>query len=208
MGRIDYIAKQLEYQRNILAVFATATAGQIADGKAWYPSAIETLAELAPKWDVARRAAVCAMLSPRTTWKENTNGVRKFYRDAYAGFSLAPIVAGVGRNREKAWATAVDGNVARVSGPKVSAFNANLNGDFQRVTIDVWAARAAGVPESQMDHLDGKRYRALEAAYKAVAASLFFAPAELQAIVWIVQRGHGDGTMAGTNQPRWAKDGI
>lgn len=204
-SRINYIAKTLTYQRNILKAFATATASQVADGKAWYPLAMETLAEIAPKWSTTQRAAICAMLSPRVTWKENMNAVRKIYRASMEHSGLVPTVAGVRRNVAKAWETANDGDTSRVSGPKVSAFNANLNGDFQRVTIDVWAARAAGVPEKQMDHLDGRRYSALETAYKNVAAALFFAPAELQAIVWIAQRGHGEGTMVGTNQPRWAK---
>lgn len=206
MSRIDFVARQIEYEYNILQAFSRATSDDIADGKAWYPQAIETLQGIAGSWTCEKRAAVCAMLSPRITWAENTKGVVKLHRATAQHSSLCPVVAGLRRNVWKAWETARDGDLTRVSGPKVSAFYANLCGDFQRVTIDVWAARAAGVSDREMSHLDRNRYKCLERAYQSVARELYFAPAELQAIVWIVQRGHGNGTMAGTNQPRWAKE--
>lgn len=209
MPRIDFVAKQLTYQANILATFRQATSLQIADGKVWYPQAIEELDAYKHVWPSHRvRAAVCAMLSPRITWASNLEGVKRISKAILQYSSLCPTVAGLRRNVDKAWETAHDSDLTRVSGPKVSAFYANLCGDFQRVTIDVWAARTAGVSDSEMTHLDRNRYKCLERAYQTIAAELYFQPAELQAIVWIVERGHGDGTMAGTNQPRWNKDEV
>jgi hypothetical protein len=184
----------LGYQRNILKAFELASASQIAEGKTWYPRAIEALRDIVPAnlYSVEYASAICAVLSPRVTWQSNLEGVRRIMRAVSDHSSMVPRVAGVRSNVDKAWSIANDGDVSRVSGPKVSAFYANLTGDFTRVTIDVWAARAAGVPDSQMDHLDRNRYKLLERAYQRIAAELGFLPAELQAIVWIVVRGKGE----------------
>lgn len=191
----DWYAKQLEYETNILATFLQATPSQIVEGKRWYPQAIENLAGIGKQYAVASKAklaAVCAVLSPRISWQSNLEGVRRIYKAIASGSSICPTVAGVSRNVSKAWEIANGASVELVSGPKVSSFYANLSGDFSRVTIDVWAARAAGVPLEEMSHLDRSRYASLERAYQAVAKELSFEPAELQAICWIVTRGKGD----------------
>lgn len=191
-SRIDFIAKQLDCEAKILGAFWQATVDQIADGLAWYPEAIQALADHADIWSQSQRAAVCAILSPRVAWRTNLTAVAKMARAIRQGSGICPSVAGVSRNVVRAWETANDGDVTRVSGPKVSAFYANLCGDFQRVTIDVWAARAAGIQEQSMNHLDRNRYKYLERAYQAVANELHLQPAQLQAIVWIVTRGKGE----------------
>jgi hypothetical protein len=178
------IAKRLEYQCNILATFLRATPAQIVDGKNWYPEARKIVGS-----KYSHAPAVFAVLSPRITWQENIKGAEKILKAASQGLSVIPRVVGIRSNVEKAWAIAQDGDVSRVSGPKVSAFFANLSGNDERVTIDVWAARAAGVSDKEMSHLDRQRYVNLEAAYVEVARVLGFKPSELQAICWIVVRG-------------------
>lgn len=193
-----WYALQLEWECNILKTFRAATADQIVEGRRWYPQAIKTLTELrltsGLQLDSKSVAAICAVLSPRITWGENIKGVAAMLRAVRQGSSLLPAgIAGLAKNRARAW------DIARgllttdaVSGPKVTAFYANLCGDYQRVTLDVWAARAAGVDEAQHDHIDRYRYVYLERAYKVVAEELGFLPAELQAICWIVVRGKGE----------------
>lgn len=205
-SRIDYIRSQQGYERAVLRMFSEATAAHIVEGKLWYPNASEALEAYGNVWPLEVAAAVCAILSPRNSWKQNLEGVRRIARTVSHGNVLPPVTAGIPRNVQKAWETANDGDVSRVTGPKVSAFYQNLLGNLQRVTIDVWAAQAAGVPDAEMRHLDGKRYVTLERAYQNVARQLGFLPAELQAICWIVARGHGEGTMAGTRQARWNKE--
>lgn len=195
-----WYALQLQWEVNILATFRTANADQIAEGKRWYPEARARIAELIADSRLAvdasftaRITAVCAVLSPRITWQSNLEGVRRALKALWTGTSIAPTIAGTYHNKEKAWSIATgDAGLELVTGPKVSSFYANLMGDYQRVTIDIWAARAAGVPDTDVTHLDRRRYQYLERAYQTVSAQLGFSPAELQAICWIVVRGKGD----------------
>jgi hypothetical protein len=63
---------------------------------------------------------------------------------AAAAGELEPVVNGTLANRAKAWRIACGEDPdAVLSGPKVRAFFANIMGDVDAVTIDVWAARAA-----------------------------------------------------------------
>lgn len=194
----QWYALQLGWESNILATFRSATAAQIVEGKQWYPLAQRTLSELATTSNVVilpkRLAAICAVLSPRITWQSNIEGVRRILRATRHDSRLCPTVAGLRANVSKAWdiANEVSGSLELVSGPKVTAFYANLQGDYSRVTIDVWAARAAGVGIEHMTHLDRYRYVYLERAYQVVAKELGFEAAELQAICWIVVRGKGE----------------
>lgn len=193
----QWYALQLEWETSILKAFRQATADQIVEGRRWYPEASKALEELrltsGLQLDSRPVAAICAVLSPRITWQSNLEGVRRILRARRQGSSICPTVAGVRRNVDKAWTIALgEGSTADVTGPKVSAFYANLCGDLSRVTIDVWAARAAGVADTDMSHLDRYRYMYLERAYQVVAAELGFKPAELQAICWIVVRGKGE----------------
>lgn len=194
----QWYALQLDWEVSILAAFRSASADQIVEGKRWYPEAIKTLEELrltsGLQLDSKPVAAICAVLSPRITWQSNVEGVRRILRGVRQGTSLIPSgIAGLAKNRIRAWEIARGiGTTADVSGPKVSAFYANLCGDFQRVTCDTWAARAAGIDDKHSNHLDRYRYVYLERAYQVVAAELGFQPAELQAICWIVVRGKGE----------------
>ena len=201
------------YESNIIRTYGLATQAERLDGIEWYPRAIEALEHIRLSacgpialWDKPARVvpAICAVLSPRNSWKTNLDGTRKLVRAASQGLRLCPTVAGVRRNADKAWSLAHTGDLGTVSGPKVSAFFANLCGDFERVTIDVWAARACGITDERlMNHLDRTRYVSIETAYRNAARTLDLLPAQLQAICWIVERGHGYGTVAGTNQSRW-----
>ena len=214
MKRIDHLGNVSQFETRILESYALATRAEISDGKAWYPRAIEALEAIrltacgpVVRWEKSARVvpAICAVLSPRNSWQNNVDGTRKIVRAASQGNRVAPIVAGLRRNANKAWHIAETGDTSLVSGPKVCAFYANLCGDLERVTIDVWAARVCGITDEKLfTHLDRMRYVSIETAYRNAARKVSLRPAQLQAICWIVERGHGDGTVAGTNQARWA----
>ena len=192
----QWYALQLQWQKSILAVYRSANPDHITEGIRWYPFATSTLAELRLTSGVPITAeavaAICAVLSPRITWQSNIEGVRRILRAKRQGTRVPPVVAGLMRNADKAWDIANGGSLDQVTGPKVSAFYANLTGNLQRVTIDVWAARAAGVDDSAMTHLDRYRYVYLERAYQAVVAEIGFQCVEVQALCWIVVRGQGE----------------
>lgn len=194
LNRAQWLRKQKRFERNILEVFLSATAADIVDGKAWYPSATAKLAELAPHWSTAKRAAVCAIISPRITWRDNIIGFRKLVNAARDYSSVTPMTAGFNRNIQKAYDVALDTlDATAATGPKVSCFYANLSGNLERATLDVWAGRAAGLTAVETDSgIRGKRYEYLEKAYVNVAHELGFKPAELQAICWLVVRGKGE----------------
>ena len=189
----DYTQDIKAWRRALCRVYRRATAAQVDAGRAWYANAAAALAEYTGEvWTGTQAAAICAVLSPRVTWKENITGVRKMHKAARERLRVCPVVAGTRRNVYKAWQIAQAGEsaAALVSGPKVSSFYANLRGDYNRVTIDVWAARAAGVSDSVMTHLDRRRYTALVTAYRLAAMDCGHTPAQFQAIVWTVTRGN------------------
>lgn len=67
-----------------------------------------------------------------------------------------------------------------LSGNKVTAFAANLKGDYEQVTLDVWMCRHYGYPQT----LTNKKYAELAAIVKTEAAAAGLRPAEYQAIIW------------------------
>ena len=71
-----------------------------------------------------------------------------------------------------------------LSGPKVSAFAANLMGDFERVTIDTWVLRYYGLSGS----ITGKRYAELADRIRREAREHGYKPAEWQAVIWTIIR--------------------
>jgi hypothetical protein len=186
----DYTQDIKAWRRALCRVYARATAEQIQAGGEWYANAAAVLAAFLDVWTGTQAAAVCAVLSPRVAWKENITGVRKMHKAARERLRVCPTVAGTRRNVERAWTIAQAGDTSLVSGPKVSSFYANLCGDYNRVTIDIWAARAAGVSDSVMSHLDRRRYTALVTAYRLAAMDCGHTPAQFQAIVWTVTRGN------------------
>src|ERR1035437_7722623 len=172
--------------------FDSASPEQRHNGVEWYPQAIDTVnsyAGINSVWTRETSAAVCAVLSPRITWAENTKALSRFHKCAQEGLQFIPSVAGLRANVERGWYIAHSGDVSVVSGPKVSSFYANLLGDFSRVTVDSWMARAAGLPESSMNLLKGRRYAHLQESYQKCALRTGYTPAQFQAIVWVTIRG-------------------
>lgn len=114
--------------------------------------------------------------------------------DAAEAGQPEPIVAGLPANRAKAWRIANGADPALVlGGPKVRAFFANITGDHDAVTVDVWAARAAEGRDNPNGPTGG-RYAAIADAYRLAAASRGVSPRECQAAIWVHVRGAAEGT--------------
>ncbi len=69
-----------------------------------------------------------------------------------------------------------------LSGQKVEAFQANLRGDQNAVTVDVWMMR---VFNRDSDAPSAKEYEDLTAATRKVAKQYGVAPAQMQAALWV-----------------------
>ena len=185
---MKYTQQAKTWQRNILRHYQSATPEQVAAGIAWYPNARASLAPFCDVWTESVSCAVCAVLSPRVTWKECLRYTAKMHGAVSQGLRVPPTCGGLRRNVERAWYIAESGDTSVISGPKVCSFYANLRGDFDAVTCDTWAARAAGTVLEHLGH--DNRYHALADTYRNVATLVSLAPAALQAIVWIAIRGN------------------
>ncbi len=145
----------------------------------WYEREGAELAALAERFNVSRErvAGAAAALAPRAQW-----GTVKSRLPGFLGDRTAPAWSGLRRSAERAEGIIRSGDLSLLGkdAPKSEAFLRNLLGDFDPVTVDVWAARIAGarVPGSR------KAYDSLALAYRDVAVLLGDEPATLQARTW------------------------
>ena len=177
---------------NILATWHLATDANREDGAQWYGLVRAALAEMAGGVGVSLEtaAAVTAHLSPRMHWSKNLIAAHKVLHNL-------PVTGVMGRSLTAArFAIAAylagDDPLATLNGPKVSSFAANMLGDDDAVTIDVWAARVAW-PDFSKKELDLALdrvgvYDALAEAYRIAAARVGVSPSTMQATTWIVAR--------------------
>lgn len=169
--------------RRILRTFDRATVSDLEAGARWYDSAGELASSLAtPEVPREHVAAVIAALSPRTSWARNIAGATALLQ---SGPGAARKTGCIGRNVETA-RTAKRHGPGVLNGPKTQRFAANIIGDREAVTVDVWAARVAGIDERQLA-LVGV-YDAIEHAYRLAARRRGVDPATMQAVTWVVAR--------------------
>ncbi len=190
------------YARALLAVYAAASDDQRAYGASWYEDALEAATRLAAgRCTVAHAAGVIAALSPRNAWGDNLADASTlldwFYADPDEPFEPLWAV----RWRMSAFTACIEKAVdvlnsvdplSVLRGPKERAFYANIMGDADAVTVDVWATRAA--TRGAMDEPRG-HYADIAAAYRRAARRADTTPQDLQAAVWLVLRdttAHGN----------------
>ena len=87
-----------------------------------------------------------------------------------------------------------------VSGHKVRSFFANITGDDQAVTVDMWAYAVAtgdwtrhpqtGARVPAEATMTAKDYALIADAYRRAAAILGVSPRKCQAACWVAARGH------------------
>lgn len=170
----------------IVRVWHAATPGNAEAGAQWYPAAGAFADALAAESGLSRPhvAAVVAHLSPRTTWERNMRGAASLLASGRAPGCLEA-------NVERALVAIGSADpLGTINGPKTGAFAANILGDYERVTVDVWAARIAlGVRDDAERVLSRVGvYPALEYAYRLAAARVGVSPATMQATTWVVAR--------------------
>jgi len=170
--------------RRILKVWDRATASDIEAGASWYDEAgslVDTLAARAGTREHA--AAVIAHLSPRSTWTRNVLA-------AVAVITEAELPAGVMTGPLERAVDSLDASdpISTLKGNKTHRFALNILGDREAVTVDVWAARVAGV-DAERDLPRKGIYDAVEHAYRLAARRAGVDPSTMQATTWVVARG-------------------
>ncbi len=176
--------------RRICKAFRAATAADLAAGLGWYAEARRVAVAIDPR-NPERAAGVIAALSPRCQWSTNVAWSRAVVGAADAG---APVPA-VHTETMRAQAYRIAAGEAPLSvlnGPKVRAFYANIVGDTDAVTVDVWAARVAtGLTGKDAERAISTpaRYAAIANDYRRAAEILGVTPREVQAATWVAARG-------------------
>lgn len=190
------LPSQTAMVRRITRAYRAASAADRTAGIGWYDAAWREACKIWPERpDLA--AGVLAALSPRCQWSINVAWAYALVHAARTGDACPDISTRA--NRRTAWAIATTGadplthlgkvsHTGRVkSGHKVRAFYANITGDHDAVTVDVWAYRAATGRETA--DITGVEYRAIAAAYVRAAAIVGVSPRDCQAAVWVATRG-------------------
>lgn len=171
--------------RRILRTFDRATASDLESGATWYGEAQELARTLGRTsgHGLEHAAAVIAHLSPQTPWSRNVAGAVTLL--AYGERHDGILRTNLERARASLLATdPADSFGARAH--KTRRFYANILGDSEAVTVDVWAARVAGVDPDSLR--DAGTYDSVERSYRSAARRRGVSPATMQATTWIVAR--------------------
>lgn len=170
----------LQVTNNLVKIYSQATPDQIRDGFGWYPSA-ERHAEIMAKkaGSKYKAAAVISHLSPRLSWEKNVKAAYELVegKTPTGVMSRSIMMAAKSLN--------YDDPIVTFNGPKTKAFYENIIGNPDRVTVDVWATRAAFGRDI---NLNKSLYYATEYAYKLAAKRVGITPREFQATVWTIVR--------------------
>lgn len=171
------------YARRYARVIADATPYDIAQACSWYSDAERECEALAHKHEipVAVACGVVAAWSPRMPWKRNLR-VADLWLQGETGLGMGSSVVRA-RDVMKWGISALD----KPSSPKTYNFALNLFGDTDAVTIDVHMLRAAG--DDGRDAPTRVQYREMVAAVRRVARRWKMQPRDMQALIWIMQRG-------------------
>jgi len=155
----------------------------------WYAGARQTIARHCELngWDRDRFVAVMAVLSPRCSVKRNWDNTVAFMR---YGMVLQGTMRGLVASLNHLLET------GEIRGPKTSAFARCLLGDESALVLDVWMAKALGVPQAVVTRKDN-----MAAAYKlcgAIAKARGWTMAQTQAAIWCgicIKSGVRPGTL-------------
>jgi hypothetical protein len=184
LGKVGLNVEQVV--KRILRVYGKASSADVLAGKVWYEEAQSLCQSLAASSDytVDQVAAAMAQLSPRLRWSQNVDSIVMLVNE---GSLPAYVMTGPANRARKALAAAEPFDTFGKKALKTRSFARNITGDVHAVTVDVWAARVAGVDEAQLK-LVGV-YEAIAHCYRLAAKRAGIDPQQMQAITWIVVRG-------------------
>jgi hypothetical protein len=164
-------------------ILRSASPETLHAGIVWYDRAHRTVIDIALENGVTvwQSAGVMAALSPRVHWVRNVNMTREYFTTGK--------ISGMSRSKRAADAV-MAGGVDTLRGRKTNAFAHNLAGDYSRVTIDMWMAIAAGLDPNK--GISASDYATISGIVTRLAHRNNLTPAQVQAIIWVAQRGRAD----------------
>lgn len=203
MARTLYAFDHEEAVTRVIGWLRQASPADAATGASWYGNAYRTADQIATatKLPIDLVATVIAHLSPQTRWADNVAHAWHIL----TGSEGKPVGA-IGDNVARAVAsiTGYYGGADPLEsfGPKAHktrAFARAILGDVDSVVIDVWAARAALLPDYAFRDGSGDEvgkilrragvYAAVADVYTDASARTGINPCAVQAIVWGQIRG-------------------
>lgn len=178
------------YVNNLLALW-----GLSAKASNWYALANAELQVIADVFSVDMEcvAYVVATLSPALSWQKNLESAYAFFAGWFGNHNYAHCKqTAYGSNVRKCTEYMFGVRPGTPTGQKVSAFYANLLGDYSVVTIDRHAIRAARMGVRNMEKESGEQkicvaeFTVVENAYRYAASCVGVSVAEFQAVIWVL----------------------
>jgi len=177
---------------NIHHFYSLANDHQIAEGIGWYKTWSRKIAKLDPT-NPRRAWAIFSILSPLNSVERNWELTKLIYAtngNLTSGYFRKQLAkANAIHNGEL---PAEESSISKTPVKTISFFR-NFTGNMEAVTIDSWMLKAVfnvnfkkGDKTPSMSSV--RNYNSIVEAVRIVANELDIAPAELQAIVWVVIR--------------------
>lgn len=190
---------------SILAVFFSASAAELCEGKEWYANANAYACALALQYNihVETAAGVIAALSPNNRWTRNlidAEALIKVY--SHGGDPRDVKVATFNKNKAKAIAILEGGYPFDIlGGRKVRAFYQCIM-DVDAVCVDghaysIWLGQR--VATTKTPSISAKLYDQIDSDYRKATEQINqitgerLTPAQVQAVTWIVWRNLHNG---------------
>jgi hypothetical protein len=164
--------RNLDGLTSTYAIVGMAMAGRT--GRDWYQFAESQVRSAAASLgiDPQRFADIIAVTSPRVQVVRNVRMAVRYVRDGDRTGMMKTVAAALDH-----WHL-----TGEIRGPKTSEFAKAIMGDTDRVVLDVWMAKAFGIPQKWLD----AKYVRAECARRVRDAALIlgWTPAQVQAAVW------------------------
>ena len=173
-----------------------ATDDTVNDGIAWYDDAKGFALMLSNEFDVSpiRAGGVISALSPRNKWERNKIDAWNVFQAVRDDVSPDRLkVSTFNSNKIKAFNIAKGKRKISESSRKTHRFAMNVGAfDMNAVTIDSWMLFAFQTKSKSRKDLDTKvtpkQYDIMERKFQRISRDMGYAPAHLQAVVWLVIR--------------------
>jgi len=168
----------------------------IHDGLTWYDDAKSFALMLSNEFDVSpvRAGGVISALSPRNKWERNKIDAWNVFQAVQDDVSHDRVkVSTFDSNKVRAFNIAKGLIQVHEASRKTHRFALNVGAfDMNAVTIDTWMLFAFQTKSKTRKNLDvkvtTKQYDTMERKFQAISYDMGYAPAHLEAIVWVVIR--------------------